>query len=157
NVDNLKKLSALVTELGGNYVELEGIGKTSRIPNMEAADEAASAPSTAGTLRTNCLDLLLTTYYIDPGPQVLELAYEVREAIDHARSGRSAFDSRLIALLVRDLDTLKSQVERIMDVVQRGGDVEPPRVSVMHWTPGTEAFDAFVMHPLGPGGAGLRY
>jgi hypothetical protein len=61
--ENLKKLNALCTELTGNIIALDR--------------------KEPGLLMTDCLQLLLQTLYVDPGPATLKQAYELCYDLRH--------------------------------------------------------------------------
>jgi hypothetical protein len=124
NRDNLKKLNALSTELTGNISELITLAKKNGKPSL-----SANSP----IFQTRCLSLLLDTYYVDVGPTVLALAYELRRDLERLQVGATLTSStKQIMFNARSfLETIKS----IREQIQRGTFVEPSIPSLMEWSP----------------------
>jgi hypothetical protein len=139
NRENLKKLSALTTELNGNILELRSASAANGVPAF-------------ARVRTNCLDYLLTVYYLDPGPEFLKLAFEVREALDRIRGMATELPVRDVSLILHDLKLLASRIKELRDTIERGGNVEPARISLMCWSPRHDVEPArSSLEPLGQG------
>jgi hypothetical protein len=122
-VDNVKKLTALYTELSGTALILDDcLFETKAIVGRSAA-----------LLPTGCLDLLLQTLYVDPGPARLSQFYEFRQ------------DLQLIRLQVADPErihkaraaaaALSEVVREMRERLIKGQFEEPASVSVMVWRP----------------------
>jgi hypothetical protein len=128
--DNLKKLGALVTELDGNRMVLNNRGS-----NREF-------------LSYGCLDLLINTMYIDPGPGILSQAYELRVLLR-----RFEFGERTDGLLISATQRCEFLFGSILDLrnsIQLGKYAEPEQISFMGWNfVGDKANDA----PPSAGGA----
>jgi hypothetical protein len=115
----IKKLSALFTELTGTINTLRQVGSDVRY---------------ASFLSPTCLDLLLSTLYVDVGVSLLRQCYELRHALHVIRTGLrydAGFveQTRILASeVLRQVDDLKSSLTR-------GEFIEPSEISVMAWTP----------------------
>jgi hypothetical protein len=117
--ENVKKLSALFTEL-------TGIINTLRQVELD--------PQYAEFLSPRCLDLLLSTLYVDVGPVMLASCYDLRHRIHVVQAGVARGD---YVRVTRDLasDVLAKVIDLRMKMA-RGEFVEPRKVSVMVWAPG---------------------
>jgi hypothetical protein len=109
--DNINKLSALATEISGNIVDLS---------------------SDAKYISYGCLELLLQSRYIDPGPDVLRLAYELWHLLKNIDAGERAVEVRQAALL--KLQNLELATRSIQERISRSEFEEPPMPSSMLWT-----------------------
>jgi len=118
NRTNLKKLSALFTELTGNNVVLTG-GPLDGVR--------------VGLFSFGCLDMLLQTLYIDPGPDVLAFAYELRSMLKRIEAGD--LNRELIGVASFHCLKLAEKVNSLRETVMRGSFKEPTVVSVMMWLP----------------------
>jgi hypothetical protein len=123
NVENLKKLSALYTELSGIELILDDC--------LLATGE--SLARTAMLLPTGCLDLLLQTLYIDPGPAKLSGFYEFRQDIQLIKNHYA--DVARIRKARRTVSALSEIILEIRTRLIKGQLEEPDTVSVMVWTP----------------------
>lgn len=111
--DNLKKLNALCTELTGNIIALE--------------QGEASLPS------TDCLQLLLQTLYIDPGPAVLKVAYELY--LDLRRLSRAgSADTWPSGTPIRKASELLEEMSCLRRALSLGQFSEPSEPSYMIWS-----------------------
>jgi hypothetical protein len=121
NLDNQKKLSALYTELTGIRLILEDcLLATAPMPIRAAS-----------LLSTGCLDLLLHTRYIDPGPARLSSFYEFRQDVELIRNGLA--DGERIQKAYRNSAALAELVLEIRSHLVKGQLREPDSVSVMVW------------------------
>jgi len=116
--DNIKKLGALFIEATGNYVLL----------NSGPPDEIRTRLISYG-----CLDLLLETLYVDPGPETLAFAYELRSMLKRLQAGDSNVD--LLASATGRSSTMASIATNLRESISRGVYAEPSTVSVMMWLP----------------------
>jgi hypothetical protein len=114
--ENVKRLTALYTELTGNQIAL---------------DRAAQSGLSPEVLFTGCLALLLETLYIDPGPQVLGMAYELRQHMTSLQAGKTTPDSLRAAQ--SKTAALKNAVIEIREKMMAGSFQEPSNISVMVW------------------------
>jgi hypothetical protein len=119
NHENVKRLSALFTELTGDLVVLKGFLK------HEAKVDFLSY---------GCLDLLCNTMYVDVGPEILASAYELRNRFKRLEAGER-FD---IPEIVKNTSQLLSKIDEIRDRLIRGEYAEPTSVSVMMWSERTD-------------------
>jgi hypothetical protein len=120
NTDNIKKLTALYTELGGNIITLT---------------EIRGDRSSELFLSLDCLKLFLQTIYIDPGPPLLKKLYELHNAL--MRIDRTS-DQRMISpsflgQTIEDLGLIAASVLELRNRLTRGIYKEPPQVSTMVW------------------------
>jgi hypothetical protein len=123
NFENLKKLSALYTELSGTALILDDC--------LLAAGELLDR--TATLLSTGCLDLLLQTLYIDPGPTRLGEFYEFRQDIQLIKSRYA--DVARIRKARRSASQLSDVIIDTRARLIKGQLEEPDTVSVMVWKP----------------------
>lgn len=119
--ENIKKLGALCTELSGNALLLQ------------AMDARAKKP---GALRlrllsADCLKMLLHTMYVDPGRDVLKIAYELRRDLDEIQMGHHG--RTLIQRAYEATNNLSNRIELMRGRLARGEYEEPPTVSTMMW------------------------
>lgn len=120
NTENIKKLTALYTELGGNVITLT---------------ELRGDRSSELFLSLDCLKLFLRTIYIDPGPALLKKLYELHNAL--TRIDRTP-DERMISpsFLGQTIEDLKLIADRVLELrnrLTRGLYKEPPTISTMVW------------------------
>jgi hypothetical protein len=118
NIENLKKLNALHTEISGNIHELN-----IKISNQENA---------LIILNVGCLSLLLETYYIDPGPETLAMAYELRARFLVIMGNQKDF-----VLFDEALRIAKSLIDKISvtrELIRKGSFIEPTTSSFMEWS-----------------------
>lgn len=117
--ENIKKLGSLYTELSGNVLSLKAL-------RAEKGQE-----SVAQQLSTDCLKLLLHTLYVDPGPDILQEAYELLRDIEWIRSGERAPDITNQAF--ESCDRLSKKIIAMRDSLSLGNYEEPPSPSTMVW------------------------
>jgi hypothetical protein len=116
--DAIKKLGALGTELTG-------------LRNVLA--EVPKEPTYADLLSCDCLKLLCQTMYVDVGPELLKVAYELTYKLEHIR--RQPIDARVIRETQMTIEQLTGEVDRIREMMIRGEFTEPATVSTMLWVP----------------------
>jgi hypothetical protein len=112
--DNIKKLGALITELGGNEMHLKQGETSSRF-----------------LLSYGCLDLLVQTMYIDPGPEILSNAYELRFLLKRVESGD--LPNGIIEAAIQRCEYLFRETVALRESLTRGTYSEPENVSTMAW------------------------
>jgi hypothetical protein len=120
NTENIKKLTALYTELGGNLITLT---------------ELRGVQSLEFFLSLDCLKLFLRTIYVDPGPSLLKKLYELHNAmmrIDRTPDNRMISPSFLGQTIV-DLELISDSVLELRNRLTRGLYKEPPTISTMVW------------------------
>jgi hypothetical protein len=115
--ENLNKLSALSTEITGNIADLERGGEYISI---------------------GCLELLLQTRYVDPGPEFLKEGYELWHALRTLNSGNRTPGLTQDAL--SRLETFYSAVAAIIESIGKGEFAESPSLSNMVWQPALPTF-----------------
>jgi hypothetical protein len=120
--ENVKKLTALVTELSGNRLALEKV----------MADPAAPV-----FLSHDCLGLLLHTLYVDVGPELLKVAYELFWKLRAAPV--FGHNAALLHEALHEIILLQPQLSVIRDKLQLGQFQEPREVSAMVWQPPGES------------------
>jgi hypothetical protein len=120
NTENIKKLTALYTELGGNVITL------SELRGVRASEVFLSM---------DCLKLFLRTIYIDPGPMLLKKLYELHNAL--MRIDRTAnhemISPSFLGQTIEDLNVVGVKVLELRDRLARGLYKEPPTISTMVW------------------------
>lgn len=116
--DAIKKLGALGTELTGNRNILAEVPKDATYTDLLSSD---------------CLNLLCQTMYIDIGPELLKVAYELTYQLKHIR--RQPPNAGLIGQAQGNIDKLIGEVDRIRAMMIRGEFTEPATVSTMLWVP----------------------
>lgn len=114
--DNARKLIALYTELTGNGLALD------------RAEEGGQFDR----IFIGCLTLLLETLYVDPGPQVLAVAYELRQELASIKAGSG--DRHLRQTARNKISVLERAINEIREKMLEGSYKEPSSVSVMVWT-----------------------
>jgi len=117
NIDNLKKLNALHTELSGNIHEVAS--------NLEQ-------PTSAILLNTGCLSRLLETYYVDLGADALAAAYELRVRLLMLSKGGQ--EPSLITESLHLAGELLAKVDTAREQIARGSFSEPSTPSLMKWS-----------------------
>ena len=125
HAENVKKLGALYTELSGNLLFLGA-----RL--AEAQDDQHE-----GFFSTACLQLLLQTMYVDIGPDLLKLAYELLHDMRRIAAGNG--DKTLIRSALGGTDRLSQEVFRLRTRLMSGDYEEPPVVSTMAWAPSDDS------------------
>jgi hypothetical protein len=119
--ENIKKLTALLTELSGNRL---------------AIDKALDDPAAPVFLSDDCLGLLLQTLYVDVGPDLLKAAYELLWKLRAtAVVGR---DRGLLHEALHDILVLTPELSAILGKLHLGQFKEPAQVSAMVWYPPKE-------------------
>ncbi len=119
--DNIKKLGALFTELSGNKILLDRLGKST------------GTITDAMMVSTDCLSRLLQTIYIDLGPEVLKEAYELQSRLRAIQWLEPDMRATFLPAVVAELSVFAN---RILDVRARlvaGEYDEPFEVSTMVW------------------------
>jgi hypothetical protein len=117
NRDNVKKLGALLTELSGNRLAIR----------QQLSTEKPQVVS------VGCIQLLIQTLYVDVGPDLLKMCYELEYKLELLRRGNPSN-----SILSSALEGIESVYQRISDVRQRimkGDFAEPAIVSMMMWSP----------------------
>ncbi|HZI61233.1 MAG TPA: hypothetical protein VFD62_10990 [Pyrinomonadaceae bacterium] len=120
NTENIKKLTALYTELGGNVITLA---------------ELRGVRSSEVFLSLDCLKLFLQTIYIDPGPGLLKKLYELHNAlmrIDRTPNHEMISPS-FLGQTIEDLNLIADRVLELKNRLTRGLYKEPPTISTMVW------------------------
>jgi hypothetical protein len=123
NLHNLKKLSALYTELSETELILDDCLGANGTPASRAAS----------LLQTGCLDLLLQTLYIDPGPIRLGQLYEFRQDIQLIKNAMA--DPHRVRKARTAATALSGAVHELRTRLLKGQFEEPTSVSVMVWMP----------------------
>ena len=126
--DNIKKLGALLTEISGNRLTLEQI-------HHQPDDMIARQ-----LVVTSSLDRLLTTLYVDIGPDLLKSAYEV---LFHLKRIALGDQSTTIHQAANGcLEVLNDGVSAIRDKLISHEYEEPSTVSTMGWaSPGSDTLE----------------
>lgn len=115
----VKKLSALFTELTGT---------------INTLGQLESDPRYAKFLSCSCLELLLSTLYIDVGAPLLSECYELRHALQLIEAGLR-LDPDFIGHVQTLAKEVLGQIHEIRMRLARGEFIEPTEVSVMVWSP----------------------
>jgi len=116
NRNNLKKLTALQTELSGNVLELARV-RTYRIAYS--------------MLNSECLGRLLQTLYVDPGPKVLAMGHELFHTYQLIKNGNA--DRPTIKSALSGSKKLMNIVSKLTHEIASGSHVEPEAPSAMVW------------------------
>jgi hypothetical protein len=116
--ENVKKLTALLTELSANGLAVEKLMEDPEAPVFVAHD---------------CLGLLLQTLYIDVGPSLLKVAYELLWKLRAV--GVLGHDRPLLHDALHEIQFLTVQLSEIHRKLQLGQYQEPDQVSIMVWYP----------------------
>ncbi|AMV18272.1 hypothetical protein [Planctomyces sp. SH-PL14] len=119
-VQNVKKVNALCTELSGTIAAIEAFDKGQR---------AASR-----TISLECLNLLLTTLYLDLGPDLLREAYELRNYLLIFGT-----DDHNPGTLLR-CKLFLSNMDLVRRKMMEGSYTEPSTLSTMRWEPAKSNF-----------------
>lgn len=129
NVDNYlikesaKKLTALYTELTGDVIYLLNYVKDS---------EKNAIP-----IPTICLDLLLSTLYIDLGPDILKELYEIRHQLriinNRMMLNRLARHIKIVLDTENKIRNISNKILEIRNKLILGQYTEPPSLSTMIW------------------------
>lgn len=117
--ENSKKLSALFTELSGNINTLNQIAE-----NCEYAR----------FISVESLGLLLTTLYVDIGPELLRECHELRHALRAICSGLRT-DKEYLQSTRRITEEALRHILEIKTALERGTFSEPGNISTMVWEP----------------------
>lgn len=117
--ENVKKLSALFTELTGIINTLREIESDKRFSQF---------------LYPICLDLLLSTLYVDVGGALLRQCYELRHALRVIQAGLN-LDRAFVGQTRERAGEVLQKVHELKSLLTRGEFTEPPQVSSMLWTP----------------------
>jgi hypothetical protein len=115
NRENVKKLSALYTELTGNLVVLYG-----GIKRGQRLDFASYG----------CLDLLCNTMYLDLGPELLASAFELRNRLKRLEGLQEVSIPDIVERIVQFL----TKIDEVRKAIGKGEYVEPSSVSLMTWS-----------------------
>ena len=118
NSENVKSLSALHTEFTGNSYSLMRLLENPQ--NRASFDEG-------------CLNLLLQSLYMDPGPALLKRAYELRSNLRIIAAGERGGAILLQAL--EELESLTAEFASIREHLTKGSYSEPSDVSILEWKP----------------------
>jgi hypothetical protein len=116
--ENIKKLGALYTEFSGNMVQLAAL---------------IVDPATTPYITYDCLKLLLQTLYIDIGPDLLKVAYELFYRLRSLELGIR--DKERLQGAINDITTLSNEILAIRNRLILGQYSEPSAVSTMIWKP----------------------
>jgi len=119
-LENVKKLGALTTELSGNALVLDTLTLGRRVPGSSA-------------MVTDCLRLLLTTLYVDIGPELLKSAYELSAYLRRIELGDRSYDT--ISPAAEALVALAEGIVAIREKLVRAEYEEPRTVSTVMWVP----------------------
>jgi hypothetical protein len=122
NKENIKKLTALYTELTGNVLMLNYL-----------KENFSKGYYGYVYISTDCLRLLLSTVYVDLGPEILKQAYELLNQL--MLVDRKAAGETLVHSALADCQTLATEVLGLRDQLARGEYAEPEKVSTMIWRP----------------------
>jgi hypothetical protein len=117
NRDNVKKLGALLTEFTGNRLALQRLMET----------------GAAQGLSVGCLRLLIQTLYVDVGPDLLKMCYELENKLDHLARGN--VDPEVAVLCDIELERLYETIGEVREKISKGTFSEPSVVSMMVWSP----------------------
>lgn len=117
NRDNLKKLSALLTELSGNRLALRQYMSTHQ-PQVFSA---------------GCLELLIQTLYVDVGPDVLKLCYELEYKLHLLQ--KDIYPAEVLSEAFEQTEILGRKIGEIKNKITKGEFIEPASVSNMAWYP----------------------
>jgi hypothetical protein len=116
--ESVKKLTALLTELSGNRLAIERL--------MEN-------PTAPAFLSHDCLGLLLQTLYVDIGPELLKVAYELLWKL--RMSAVMEHDPALLHTALHEIYFLTEHLSGVLEKLQLGQFQEPAQVSTMVWYP----------------------
>ncbi|HKV78275.1 MAG TPA: hypothetical protein VJP02_09060 [Candidatus Sulfotelmatobacter sp.] len=117
NRDNVKKLSALLTELSGNRLALRQYMSTHQ-PQV---------------FSVGCLELLIQTLYVDVGPDVLKLCYELEYKLHLLQ--KDIYPEEVVSEAFEQSETLGQKIGEIKNKITKGEFIEPASVSNMVWSP----------------------
>jgi hypothetical protein len=117
--ENFKKVSALFTELSATVNTLRQIESDQRY---------------ASFIGPTCLDLLLSTLYVDVGGPLLRQCYELRFALKVIQSSVK-HDTAFVAQTRVLASEVLTKVHELQLQLKRGEFAEPIDVSVMVWAP----------------------
>jgi len=119
--ENIKKLTALRTELSGNQL---------------AIDNLMADPGARVFISYDCLGLLLNTLYVDLGPDLLKVAYELYWKL--RTTAAVGHEATLLHEALHEIVFLATQLAPILEKLHLGQFKEPRRVSTMIWYPSSE-------------------
>jgi hypothetical protein len=108
--ENIRKLTALYTELTGNIADLRSAGQY---------------------VSYGCLERLLQTLYVDLGPELLKDIYELWHQLRLIDRGDKS--QELVQDTISRLQAFASEISAINASLARGEFVEPPMISSMVW------------------------
>jgi hypothetical protein len=117
NQDNVKKLGALLTELSGNRLAIRQY-LSSEKPELYSL---------------GCLQLLLQTRYVDVGPELLKVAYELEYKLELLKSDRHTRPIATAALA--EIEIVSEGISGVRQRIVKGDFAEPAEVSMMLWSP----------------------
>ncbi len=117
NRDNVKKLSALLTELSGNRLALRQY-MTTHQPQV---------------FSVGCLGLLIQTLYVDVGPDVLKLCYELEYKLHLLQ--KDIYPKDVVSEAFEQSEKLGREIGTIKNKITKGEFIEPASVSNMVWSP----------------------
>lgn len=115
--DNLKKLSALLTEFSSLKNTLKEIKQKPLYKNF---------------IYHECINLLLNTYYIDLGQAIFQKLYELRlnlKVIKHSE----VVDSKLISETIDQTISINKRIEDLHQKISQGGFEEPSQGTMLIW------------------------
>ena len=122
NKENVKKLTALNTEISGNIVALKRLSDDDKRQYV--------------FLSTSCLDLLLATLYVDPGDYELKNAYETMyglRLILKDLGNQTVSDVSVLVKIISGLRELAKCVLFIRESLIRGIYEEQRSISTLVW------------------------
>jgi hypothetical protein len=116
--ENVKKLTALYTELTGNLLAIGELSRNTYDRNFVSYD---------------CLKLLLQTLYVDIGPELLKVAYELQQKLRSIEGGNN--DSSFLAVTVSEIRLLAKETLDLRNKIALDQFREPSTISTMIWQP----------------------
>lgn len=119
-IENIKKLEALYTELSRNILCLEN------------APDGALAEGQAVDVSTDCLKLLLHTRYVSVGPDLLRQGYELLRTLEHIRGGHIL---TIPATTVTEAKALSNGIVAMRELLGQVDYEEPEQISTLVWEP----------------------
>ncbi len=117
--ENSKKLSALFTELSGNINTLNQVAENKEYANF---------------INVESLGLLLTTLYVDIGPELLRECHELRHALRAIHSGLR-IGREYLESTRQNAEEISRHILDIKTALERGSFSEPGNISTMVWQP----------------------
>lgn len=119
NAENIRKLTALYTEMTGNHLALHSTG---------------GLPGEIPLLSDDCLRLLLTTLYVDPGPEILKQAYELQRLYTSMQRHPDLNDARSMLEAITSTLSFGKAIGQLREQLIRGEFSESENVSFMVWS-----------------------